>query len=99
MGESQEAGVEFELSGRGAGSVEAIPDDGDSKAVFGGGMNSKLMRSPRNGKESDSSFPVYDLDFFPMGESHFSMNRIVDLMRAMIDIESEWEFNDPLIFF
>ena len=99
MGETQEAGVEFDLSGLSSRSIKAVSKDWNSEAMFGGGMNSKLMRSPRDGKESNPGFPVFDLNFFPMGESDFPMNRVVDLVWAMIDIESEGEFNDPLVFF
>ena len=81
--------MQLELSGRGAGSVEAVSDDWNAEAVFRGGVNAKLVGSASDWNKFHSRLSVFNAERLPVGDAEFSVDGVVDLKRAVFDVEAE----------
>ena len=65
--------------------------------MFGSGVNPELMCSSGYRFKLDSCFAIFYQEFFPVGNSHLSVNRIINLMRSIVNIEAERKFDDTLL--
>lgn len=99
MGEGELTGVELELSGACACAVKGVSNNGDAESFFMEGMEAELVGAASDGHEVDPGKPVLNTDFLPMGEAHFSVDFIVNLDRAVLDIEPEWKLDAAAVSF
>ena len=68
--------MQFELSGCGAVSVEAVADDRNAESVFGGGVDAQLMRSSSDWNKFHSRFVVFNSQHLPVGDPEFALDGI-----------------------
>ena len=97
MGEGEVGGVEFELSGASAVPVEVIAYDGDAEAFGVGRMDAELVGASGNGVEGDAGLIVFNADLLPLGGADLAVDFVVDLIRAIADIEPERKGNCSLV--
>lgn len=93
VGESQLAGVELKLPWARAMAVKGIADDGDTEAFFMESVEAELVGSASNGHKINPCIISLEADFFPMGGAHFTVDLIVNLDRAVIDVQSKRQFD------
>ncbi len=91
MGEGEVGGVEFEFTEAGAASVEVVADNGNAEAFGVGRVDAELMGASGNGVEGDAGVIVFDADLLPLGGADLAMDFVVDLVWAIVDIETERE--------
>jgi hypothetical protein len=89
MGEGEEGGVEFKLPRAGAIPVKGVAYDGDAETFWVGGVKAELMGPPGDGEEVDAGEVALDSNFLPIGGAHFPVDFVVDLERAVFDVQSE----------
>ena len=65
MSEAQEAGVEFKLSRRGAGTVEAVAGNRNAESVLRSGVDAQLVGSARNRSKLHSCFFIAGTQYLP----------------------------------
>lgn len=91
MGECEVGGVEFELTEAGAVPVEVVAYDGDAEAFGVGRVDAELVGASGNGVEGDAGVIVFDADLLPLGGADLAVDFVVDLVWAIVDIETERE--------
>ncbi len=91
VGEGELGGVEFELVSFFSVAVEVVADDGDAKSFGVGRVDTELVGASGDGGEFDTGVLAFDGLFFPVGDPYFSVNLVVDLNGAVVDIETEGE--------
>ena len=89
MGEAQKGGMQFELSGGGSGSVETVADNRCAESVFRGGVDAELMGSSSDWNKFDAGLSVFNTQHLPVGDANFSVDGVIDLNGAVVDVESE----------
>lgn len=97
MGEGEVSGVEFELSRASAVPVEVVAYDGDAEAFGVGRMDAELVGASGNGVEGDAGVIVFNADLLPFGGADLAVDFVVDLIRAIADIEAERKGNCSLV--
>ena len=91
VGEGEFGGVEFHSSRCGAVSVEGVSDDRDAEPFFMRGVDAELVGAAGDGVKGDAGEAVFDPEIFPMRDADLSVDFVVDLVRAVVDIEAEGE--------
>ena len=71
--------------------VEVVADDGDAEAFGVGRVDAELVGASGNGVEGDAGVIVFDADLLPLGGADLAVDFVVDLVRAIVDIETERE--------
>ena len=87
--------MQFELTGSRPSPIERVAHDGNSETHFVSGMNAQLMGAARHRHESDPRAAVLDGNSLPMRDAHLAVDRIVDLHRAILDIEPKGKLEAP----
>ena len=85
--------VESELTGARSMAVERVTDDRDPQTKRMRCMNAQLVGSPRDGYEMDTSHVRLDAQFFPFRDSDLSVDRVVNLVWPIIDVDAKGEFD------
>ena len=62
-------------------------------------VDSQLVRAASDWLELDPGDSIDSLDHFPNGGAHFPVFSIVNLVRSIVDIEPEREFDRTFVFF
>ena len=97
MGEGEVGGVEFEFAEAGAASVEVVADNGNAEAFGVGRVDAELMGASGNGVEGDAGVIVFNADLLPLGGADLAVDFVVDLVWAIVDIETEREGNRSFV--
>ena len=91
MIEGEFCGMEFHFSGVGAVAVKGVVENGKTQTFRVGRVDPELMGSAGNRLKMHSRDSILNGDTAPMGGAHFSMNLVINLVRAVVDIETEWQ--------
>ena len=97
MGEGEVGGVEFELTEASAVPIEVVPHNGNAEAFGVGRVDAELVGASGNGVEGDAGLIVFNADLLPLGGADLAVDFVVDLVWAIVDIETEREGNRSFV--
>lgn len=89
--------MEFEFAWEGAGTVEAVADDGTVQAERMRGMDAELVGASGEGKELNAGEAGGPNQYAPTGDADFSLHRVEDLIGAAVGVESERQLDHSLV--
>ena len=95
MLETQLSSMEFELAGASPAPIERISHDGGTQPALMCRVNPELVRSTGNRHERDSRQALLHRNLLPVRSPDFAVNRVIDLMRTIFDIDSKRELDRP----
>lgn len=89
--------MKFKLARSCAGTVKPVSKDWNSQSVFRRGVDAELVGSSGNRNKLHSCFFIAGAQHLPMRDAGFSVNRIINLVRTVFDVEAEGEFDGSFV--
>ena len=97
MSKPQLAGVELELTRPLTPPIKRVSDNGNPKSFLVIGMQPELVSPPGDWNEFDPGVLPLDSYFFPVSDTGFTVNLIVNLDRPVVDIEPKGQLNGTVL--
>lgn len=79
--------------------IKSVTDNGAAKAQIMGGVDPQLVGPAGEGGKFYSGVLAFDAKVSPVTGPNLAMHRVIDLVRAVVGIESEWKLNLAGFFF